>query len=130
MTSLEEIKRLLAAATPGPLFTAWSEASETLEITSAARKGMVGIAQIETGFNADFDAEQKANAELVVAAVNEIGGIIEQVERLQKVADAAEELPDLYDDAMANPYDVGYSQVSDQIEALRQALESLQSEGD
>jgi len=46
-------------------------------------------------------------------------------DELLKVAEAAKDLPHLYDQAAADPYDVGYSQVSDEIELLRKALEEL-----
>ena len=118
MTSLEEIKRLLAAATPGP----WEVGANVVFADAAVdydnENGSGEIAQIEWRCQ-----EKAANAQLIAKAPTLISELIEQVERLQKVSDAAEELPDLYDAAAADPYDVGYSQVSDQIEALRQALE-------
>ncbi len=120
MTSIEEIKRLLSAATPGPMVSEWNDFDETLVITCEARSGKVPVAEIQCGFVDSFDAEQTANAQLIVAAVNEIGGIIEQVERLQKVADAASELvrASHYEAFSSGPV-VG----SDYVFALDKALE-------
>lgn len=122
MTSLEEIKRLLAAATPGPMVSEWDDFAETLVITCEARTGKVPVAEIQCGFVDSFDAEQKANAKLIVAAVNEIGGIIEQMERLQKVADAASLV---CDDAVADGvHPESFCEVgTPELDALRQALE-------
>jgi hypothetical protein len=57
-----------------------------------------------------------------VALCNEVAN---NLPKLLKVAEAAKDLPYLYDQASADPYDVGYSQVSDEIELLRKALEEL-----
>ena len=56
-----------------------------------------------------------------VALCNEVAN---NLPKLLKVAEAAKDLPYLYDQASAGPY-TWYSQVSDEIELLRKALEEL-----
>lgn len=114
--TIEELKQALDAATPGPLFTEWSEVSEALEITCEARKGVVGIAQIETGFSEDFDAEQKANARLIVEAVNNLPKLLKVAEAARTMLDGGMACEDFQRDFICERED---------IDALCKTLEEL-----
>ena len=130
MTSLEEIKRLLAAATPGP----WEWYDDDAADDGGAQKADYwtlgpGVLIAEgTDGTPDGDEIDRANAQLIAKAPTVIAELIEQVERLQKVADAAER----YQRAMrgfaeavrqdtGKPYPWEPGDIAD--EALRQALE-------
>ena len=118
MTKLEELKQALEAATPGP----WGQNPFTpinIQLKSGLTICSMGAATARSG--SGFEAELLANARLIVEAVNNLP-------KLLKVVEAAKDLPYLYDQASADPYDVGYSQVSDEIELLREALEELNND--
>ena len=112
---IEGLKQALEAATPGP----WRVAGPSGFVENSS-SDVATICQFWSRYELDYDNWQ-ANARLIVAAVNNLPALL-------KVAEAAKDLPYLYDQASADPYNVGYSQVSDEIELLRKALEELSND--
>ena len=102
--TIEELKQAIEAATPLP----WKAMNGDKRNKNMHQKFGPVICKAPLS-QADFD---------LLRAVNNLP-------KLLKVAEAAKDLPYLYDQASADPYDVGYSQVSDEIELLRKALEEL-----
>ena len=63
------------------------------------------------------------------AEYNELeSALVENADHLLKVAEAAQNLPRLIDQASASRRDVDYIKVADEIELLRKALEELNNE--
>ena len=123
--TIEELKQVLEAATPGP----WNRidlprndlnphgTSVVYVRDDAVSDGRFHIAELSMfgrgGNNAD--------AHLIVGAVNNLP-------KLLKLAEAAQNLPRLIDQASASRRDVDYIKVSDEIELLRKALEELNND--
>ena len=105
--TIEELKQAIEAATPLP----WKAMNGDKRNKNMHQKFGPVICKAPLS-QADFD---------LLRAVNNLP-------KLLKVAEAAKDLPYLYDQASADPYDVGYSQVSDEIELLRKALEELSND--
>lgn len=108
MTSLTEIRERLEAITPGP-WRSEEDGLTAIEITCAARKDTVCVAEISTGYLAHFEREQVANATFIAHAPTDIA-------RLLRIAEAAEAYVDV-----AN-VDLGASTRC--FYALREALEA------
>ena len=66
--TLEELERLLKAGTPGPWWTPPAEQNDTQGLVFMGRDG---------GFDLRFSPLPKANAALIVAAINALPGLIE-----------------------------------------------------
>jgi hypothetical protein len=123
--NIEELKQALEAASPGP----W----ERLQTGSVADpyaplkvKPLMGIHTIATlplddAPVEDFNREQRANARLIAKAPTLIAELIERVERLQKVAEAAQDLLDNAEPKWGDKVVVHRSV----IQALRKALEEF-----
>lgn len=118
--TIEELKQALEAATPLP----WAVDPQNLGAVGHVATNN-GASVCQTQERPEWAGDRKAmiegrnrNAHLIVAAVNNLPALL-------KVVEAAKDLPYLYDQASADPYDVGYSQVSDEIALLRKALEEL-----
>ena len=121
--TIEELKQALEAATPRPWGWYNDQAADDggIEASDWWSLGPGVLIADGTDGTPGGDGIDRANARLIVEAVNNLP-------KLLKVAEAAKDLPYLYDEASANPYDVGYSQVSDEIELLRKALEELNND--
>lgn len=94
MTSLEEIKRMLAAATPGP----WQWLNDQADDAGGMEWGYewrlapgVLLADGADG-TPDGDARDQANAQLIAKAPTLLAELIEQVERANKAAFRIEEI--------------------------------------
>jgi hypothetical protein len=90
-TELAELRRLLAEATPGP-WEAFDEDGKAGVAAPAVTKQFIegpscyaDIAALEDWFDSSRSREVTlANAALIVAAVNALPGLLDEVERLQK----------------------------------------------
>lgn len=71
--NIDELERLLQLAAPLPWLI---QSDEPLAIVNEARLYRVEIAEVRTGFTEPFDAEQRASAALIVAAVNALPALI------------------------------------------------------
>lgn len=127
MSNPEEIKRLLAAATPGP----WYQNPFT-PINVQDRHGLTvcSMAGARASGGDDFQAELEANAELIAKAPTLIAELIEQVERLEKVAEAAEDAAFYLETGFMRCPSCGHqidgvAREWDATDALRQALKEL-----
>lgn len=127
--TIEELKQALKAATPGPLLIEYyDDFEDRIEITCEARKGKVAVAEIALGFKDSFDAQQKANARLIVEAINNLPKLLKVVEavdigcleRAGRWMSAAVEDP-MVDAVCAD----NFAAALEQIAALRKAIEEL-----
>lgn len=111
---LEELKRLAKEATPGPWMAAakpssvvgWPVVSQTGRVICDVN--YVQHSQIDLPVPGDraFNTESKANAHLIVAAVNSLPALIEEVERLREA---------LQQITNAEPYDKDTRQIEHEV---------------
>jgi hypothetical protein len=74
--TLDELERLLKAGTPGPWWTPPAEQNDTQGLVFMGRDG---------GFDLRFSPLPKANAALIVAAINALPGLIESAQRAERL---------------------------------------------
>jgi hypothetical protein len=74
--STDELERLLKAGTPGPWWTPPAEQNDTQGLVFMGRDG---------GFDLRFSPLPKANAALIVAAINALPGLIESARRVEEM---------------------------------------------
>jgi hypothetical protein len=93
MTDIEKLRELLAKATPGPWYYYEGEIEDGKQIEGADLRGNgASVWRIDMG---DYDALDNANAALIVAVVNALPELLDEVERLRELDAARAELAEI-----------------------------------
>ena len=84
---LAELRRLLAEATPGPWLTADHQVDDSNVPRTIVRLSDDGGVLVDVGLNeiadCDFGENTKADVRLIAAAVNSLGPLLDELERLR-----------------------------------------------
>jgi len=117
MTTTDDLRALLAKATPGP----WEWRREKL-ISVGDSTTVINYADYEGMWFASYEGRDDANKEILAAAVNALPGLLDELDALRAIVMAADAMREWCD-----PISEQHRIVRDQYDAARAAAKGDQS---